>query len=181
MREGKEAIFNTEALLEIDGTMIEELKRLARKSPTFRYRLCLHHSVDDPFQEMIIVHCLGNYSRPHYHPDVTVSMLVLEGALTVFMFDSHGNVTGSTKLAPLGKGKPFCLRIDRGISYVPVCRSDIVVFYEALSGPNRDGEANSFPDWSPLESDSAGIAALRERLGIIPTTQPTENGEIPSS
>lgn len=169
MRAGKEAIFNTEALLEVDGAMIDELKRRSLESPTLRFRLCLHNTVDDPIQEMIVVHRLECYSRPHYHPDVTVSFLMLEGSLSVFTFDSRGSVISEVGLEPFGHDRQFCLRIDQGVIYVPVCTSDVAVFYEVLSGPNPDGKANHFPAWSPVETDSEGVAALRKKLGISST------------
>lgn len=141
MREAEGATFNTEPVLAVDHDMIEMLKERARCSPALRYRLCLHHSTDDPIQEMIVVHCRGNDSRPHAHPAASMSYTMIEGEMTVVLYDDAGNEADRIELAAPGHGKNLCLRLAPGVTYVPVCRSDTAVFHETLSSPNPDGSA----------------------------------------
>ena len=163
--ETNEALFNTQALLQVDGTMIERLKALAERSPTLRFRLCLHRSTEDAVQEMIVVHCRHNYSRPNAH-SVPLTYLVLEGTLRVLFFNDEGAVRSSTDLGPFVGGKPFALRIEPGHWYMPICISQQVVFFETQAGPFRRDVMNRWAPWSPAEDDAAGIAAYRRRLGL---------------
>jgi cupin fold WbuC family metalloprotein len=171
MREAAEALFNTEALLQVDGHLVEELKRRAHRSPTRRFRLCLHRSSEELVQEMIVVHCRENYSRPHKH-SVPLTYIVLEGALRVFLFDDAGVVTQRIDLVAFGKGRAFTLHIDAGTWYMPVCGTPQVVFYEAKRGPFRRDSANLWAPWAPAEDDHEGIASYRRALGIIHADSP---------
>jgi len=144
MRETDGAIFNTEPVLAVDRDMIEHLKERARCSPTRRYRLCLHHSTADPIQQMIVVHCRGNDSRPHRHPAASMSYTMIEGEMSVVLFDGQGNETQHIELAAPGTGKNVCLRLGPGIMYVPVCESETAVFHETLSSPNPDSSATVY-------------------------------------
>ncbi len=144
MRETDGAIFNTEPVLAVDRDMVEQLKQRARRSPTLRYRLCLHHSTADPIQQMIVVHCRGNDSRAHCHPVAAMSYTMIEGEMSVLLFDDEGNETQRVELAPPGTGKNVCLRLGPGIMYMPVCESETVVFHETLSSPNPDGSATVY-------------------------------------
>ncbi len=141
MRETEGAIFNTDQVFAVGSETITMLKERARSSPTLRYRLCLHHSTHDPFQEMIVVHCRGNDSRPHSHPAASMSYTMIEGEMTVVLFDERGNETERIELAAPGLGASVCLRLGPGTVYVPVCQSETAVFHETLSSPNPDGAA----------------------------------------
>lgn len=146
MREAEGAIFNTDPVLAVGRETIEMLKERARRSPTLRYRFCLHHSTADPIQEMIVVHCRDNDSRPHAHPAASVSYTMIEGEMTVVLFDPDGNETDRIELAAPGHGRNVCLRLAPGIMYMPVCRSETAVFHETLSSPNPDGAATVYLD-----------------------------------
>jgi len=165
MTDGEQARFNTAAALAVDAAMISELKRRALESPTRRFRLCLHHSTREAVQQMIVVHCHDNYSRPHAHT-VPLSYLVLEGSLRVLLFDDSGAITGHVDLEPLGQEHPFALRLEPGQWYMPVCRTPQVVFFETKAGPFERDATNRWAPWSPDDTDSAAIAAFRAKLGI---------------
>jgi len=166
MRESNQALFNTEDVLRVDEALIVELKRRALSAPSRRYRLCLHQSPDELVQEMIVVHCRDNYSRPHHHPTTASSMMILEGELAVFLFDDAGRVTERVDMGPRESGKPFTLRLAPQVWHMPVCRSSQLVFYETMTGPFRRDAINAWAPWSPAEDDEAGIAAYLAGLGI---------------
>jgi cupin fold WbuC family metalloprotein len=165
LRETDRALFNTGDVLEVDSAMIEDLKRRARTAPTRRFRLCLHQSPDETVQEMLIVHCRDNYSRPHRHTTPS-SCLILEGTLSVFVFDDAGKVTSRIDLAPRASGKPFTLRLGAGVWHMPVCRSEQLVFYETMTGPFQRESANDWAPWSPEEDDVEGIVGYLRGLGV---------------
>lgn len=165
MRESNQALFNTGSVLAVDDAMLEELKRRARTALHRRYRLCLHHTPDDPVQEMIVVHCRENYSRPHFHRSAS-SCLVLDGELSVFLFDDDGQVTQRVDLGPRGSGKPFTFWIGPDVWHMPVCQTPQLVFYETMTGPFRRDDVNVWAPWSPAEDDPAAIEAYLQCLGI---------------
>ena len=166
MRESNQALFNTEDVLRVDQSLIDELKRRALTAASRRFRLCLHQSPDELVQEMIVVHCRDNYSRPHHHPTTASSMMILEGEVTVFLFDAAGRVTEQVELGTQASGKPFTLRLAPDVWHMPVCRSAQLVFYETMTGPFRRDAINAWAPWSPAEDDEPAIAAYLTALGI---------------
>lgn len=165
LREADHALFNTGDVLEVDQEMVELLKQRARQSPTRRFRLCLHQSPDEVVQEMFIVHCRDNYSRPHRH-ETPSSCTVFEGELAVFVFDDDGNVVRRLELGARDSGKPFSLRLEAGVWHMPVCRSEQLVFYETMTGPFRRESANDWAPWSPAEDDVDAITGYLRGLGL---------------
>jgi cupin fold WbuC family metalloprotein len=166
MKEADGALFNTAAVLQVDAALIEELKARARATTKRRFRLCLHTSTEDAAQEMVVVHCRDNYSRPHAHRS-PLTYLVIDGELRVLLFDGDGKVTRTVDLGSFDRGKPFALHIEAESWYMPVCMTPEVVFYETKWGPFRE-DTNLWAPWSPAEDDAPGIAAYRRTLGIAP-------------
>jgi cupin fold WbuC family metalloprotein len=165
MRESNQALFNTDEVLVVDQTLITHLKERALKAPQRRFRLCLHHSSDEPVQEMIVVHCRENYSRPHYHRAPS-SCMILEGELTVVLFDDAGHVTQRIEMGARESGKPFTIRIGPDCWHMPVCTSKQLVFYETMTGPFERDTVNVWAPWSPAEDDPEAIAAYLRSLGF---------------
>ena len=63
--------------------------------------------------------------------------MILEWKLTVLLFDDTGAVTRRIELAAPGAGLLFVLRLDPNVWHMPVCRSELLVFYETMTGPFR--------------------------------------------
>lgn len=164
MREEPQALFNTDGVFPVDRELIETVKRRAESSPTRRYRLCLHRSAEDPVQQMFIAFCRDSYVRPLSHPDASMSYLVLEGEMTVYVFDDTGQVVRSIDLATGNADAALSLYLAPGTRYMPRFRSDIVLVCETMTGSYRKDEVNIHPNWAPGERDAEGIAALFARL-----------------
>lgn len=165
MREGRDALFNTSVYLAVGQEEIEELKRRARQSPRGRYRLCLHHRPEDAIQEMLTVHCRGNYSRPHRHAHTANSYYMIEGELETLIFNDEGQVTERIRLGAHGQGAAMCLWIAAGCWHMPVCLSELAVFHEVIGGPFERDKTNEWAPWSPDEDDVAGIEAFMRTVG----------------
>ena len=165
MRESDVALFNTDDVLSVDDALVETLKERARTSPSRRFRLCLHRSAEEAVQEMIVVHCRDNYSRPHRHT-VASSAMIIEGDLTIVLFDDAGTVTRRIEMGPRASGKPFTVRVGPHIWHMPVCLTEQLVFYETLEGPFERERMNEWAPWSPAEDDPRGIAKYLASLGF---------------
>jgi glucose-6-phosphate isomerase len=165
MRETDQALFNDEDVLVVDAALIEKLKARATRSPSRRFRLCLHRSREDAVQEMIVVHCRDNYSRPHAH-HVASSMTILEGEVTVVFFDDRGNEIRRVAMGAKDSGKPFALNVGAGVWHMPVCTTAQLVFYETQAGPFERERVNLWAAWSPAEDDPRAIARYLKALGF---------------
>jgi len=164
MREAQGALFNTQPVLGISGAMVREVKERALASVLGRFRICLHHATHDAVQEMVIAVRRGSYMQPHCHPCRSTSLLVLEGTLDVHLFDDHGHRQRTITLSPYPAGDPFCLRLESLVWHMPMCRSDVCVFYETLQGPFLQDASNLWAPWSPPDEDVAAVQALMRRM-----------------
>lgn len=159
------AIHNDLPVFQVDRVLIDQVTEFARASSTGRYRLCLHRSPDDLVQEMLVVHCYDNYSRPHRHPThIASTRVVLVGAVAIYLFDDDAQIQETIELEAFGGQPPFALRIEGGRWYMPVCRSRVALWFEVMAGPFRRDEVNEWAPWSPAEDDQEGIATFLARL-----------------
>jgi len=159
-----EALFRQEPVFEIRPEDLERLKERARESATGRFRLCLHGSVEDPVQDMVICVRHGAYIRPHRHPEgKRESYLVVEGAMDVFLFSDAGEVTRCLHLGEPRSGRSIAYCLAGPIWHLPVLRSDFAIYHEVYTGPfDKDTDVEYAP-WSPAESDrGASMAFLAE-------------------
>ncbi len=72
---------------------IDEIGALAMRSKLGRARFCLHSSVEDPVQEMIIAIVRDSHFPPHCHPRKSESLHVVSGRLGLVTFEGNGTVT----------------------------------------------------------------------------------------
>jgi len=159
------SIVNDEAICVVTPETVRMLKERAEASPYRGFRLCLHHSVEHPVQEMLIVMHHDTYWQPHRHPgDLCESYAVVEGSLRVFFFDDGGTVTRAIDLAPPGSGQPFLYRLSSALWHMPISTSPVSVYHEVRQGPyDRDRDVE-FAPWAPAGDDEAGIAAYMDTL-----------------
>ena len=164
-REAGGALFNTRDLCVVDQNLLELVKKRAREASCGRYRMCLHHTPDDPAQEMLVAHRHDTYSRPHRHQR-SMMFLLLEGAVSVLLFNDAGRVIEKLEMEPPGGSGAFLFRVSANTWYMEIARSRVTVHCEILDGPNPNGDATSYARWSPEEGDSTGIAAFYKQLGF---------------
>jgi glucose-6-phosphate isomerase len=160
-----EVIQNNLDILEVTPEIIDDLKRRALASPRKRSRLCMHRTPAELTHEMLIVFHKDTYMPPHRHPaGKSESYHIVDGSMTVFLFDDAGRVIRSIEMEKTGRGKPFLYRLSASIWHMPVPTSEWVVYHETYSGPfekNRDVE---FPSWAPKEHDREQVNKFLDSL-----------------
>ncbi len=127
---------------------LDELKAKALAAPLKRARINLHEHLTDRVQEMVIAEHRSTYVRPHRHPGRLESFHVIEGSLTVVLFDDAGRVTQTVRLAaarPLASfGVPILYRQREPHWHTLLIESEFAVIHEVVEGP--------FPyetEWAP--------------------------------
>lgn len=160
-------IYNTDPVAVVGGEMLARLKDEAVTAPLRRARFCLHHSPDDRLHEMLIVFCRDSLVRPHRHTDKSESFHVVEGRLTVVLFDDDGKPIRRIPMAPPGQGLPFLYRVDGPIWHSLILESEYVSIHEVTNGPFRAADGD-FPAWAPEEPDA--LRRYMTGLGVPPVT-----------
>jgi len=149
-----EAIFNDKDILIVTAKDIDNIKKQALASPRKRFRLCMHHSGDDRTQEMVIVFHKDTYMPPHRHPKgKSESYHIIEGSMSVFIFDNDGKVIDKIEMAPHKGRKPFIFRVSDSIWHMPVPTSEWLVYHETYTGPFVKEKDVEFPIWAPKEDE----------------------------
>lgn len=152
IKESDEVYRTLSSLAKVTGEDILFLKTQAAKNKRKRVRLCAHKKNDDLLHEMIIVHFQNTYVPPHKHTNKSESFHVIEGALTVFLFDDNGKVSNTIKMGEVGSGRVFYYRLSSSLYHSILLESKIVVFHEVTNGPFDKRDMVIAP-WAPLESD----------------------------
>jgi cupin fold WbuC family metalloprotein len=145
-----EVFTHHEEILQVGADWLVRLKQAADQSPLRRSRLCLHRSVEDDIQEMLIALCRDVLFRPHRHLNKTESFHVVEGDFYVIIFDDVGNVIRTVHMGPPGGERTFYYRLNASYYHAMLQRSPFVVFHETTRGPFRASEAQ-FAPWAPEE------------------------------
>ena len=154
----KNAIYNTENIIVVSTTTIEDLKRQAFLSPRKRFRLCMHHNNMEKTHEMLIVFHENTFMPPHRHPlGKSESYHVVEGSMLVYFFNDEGKIINSIDMGTLESKKPFLYRLSSNIWHMPVPTSKWLVYHETYSGPFQKEIDVEFPTWSPKEGDTENI------------------------
>jgi cupin fold WbuC family metalloprotein len=105
----------SEDVIVVDERMLADLCCKARSNRRRRIILPLHKSPAATTHRMLNAIQPDSYIPPHRHldPPKSESIIVLQGALAVFVFDPHGNITASHQLA---QGSPqFGIDIADGL------------------------------------------------------------------
>lgn len=148
----EEILYTVEPITKVSKEDIELLKRKAAGNKRKRIRLCSHPNVNDPLHEMLIVHAKGAYVRPHKHVQKSESFHVIDGTLTVVIFDDEGSILEVVNMSDYTSDKKFYYRLSDSLFHTVVPESDFVVFHETTNGPFQR-EDTQFAAWAPEEDD----------------------------
>jgi cupin fold WbuC family metalloprotein len=163
-----EVLYSPGAITRVDRNAIRRLKEMAAENPRRRIRLCAHPDTADPLHEMLIVHMKDAYVPPHRHPGKSESFHIIEGSLTVVVFDDAGGVTEVIEMGEPGSGRVFYYRLSEARYHTVIVTSDVVAFHEVTNGPFRR-EDMEFAPWAPDDNEvpEAQLRYIRELLRRI--------------
>lgn len=139
-------------IVRLDTGDIAFLKRHAAKTPRGCARVCAHPGADDLLHEMVIVLTKGFCVTPHRHRGKSESFHVIEGALTIVIFDDDGAIRDVIPMAPPGSDRTFYYRLPEKMYHTVIPETDVVVFHETTNGPFKR-EDMEFAAWAPGEND----------------------------
>ncbi|MBF0311429.1 MAG: WbuC family cupin fold metalloprotein [Magnetococcales bacterium] len=157
------ALFPCEEVLLLQRTQVEEIKRLAETAPMRRARICLHHTLEDPSQEMLIAFCQDSYIRPHRHLRRSETFHTVEGEVLVVLFDDAGKVTRTIVMKEVGSGGTFLYRLARPLWHMLIPLTPTAVIHEIAPGPFVP-EESEFAPWSPEPGDGAAVTAYVQAI-----------------
>lgn len=147
---------------EIGLREIEIIKQVALTNGQGQARICAHENADDNVHEMLIALTGKPYVRAHRHPGKTESFHMIEGRLTVVLFDYDGLVDRRVALGALGTDRSVYYRLSRAQFHTVLAEDDMVVFHEVTNGPFL-GSAEMAP-WAPDQNDELGQKAFLSKL-----------------
>ena len=143
-----EALFNKSDVCVVSPTLIAELKEKAQVAPRRRFRLCMHRSHQDLVQEMIIVFCQDSHIPIHRHVgNRSESFHVIEGDLTVLLYDNDGTLVQEVKLGQPGSGRASIYRVSSPLWHTVRLESEFVVLHETGTGPFDPQRQEEPPNW----------------------------------
>ena len=157
-------VFNEKEIIEVNTKTVDELKESCPRTVRNRFRLCLHHDVNDIVHEMVIVFSLDTFIPPHRHGGKSESYHMIEGEMDVFFFDNEGAVSERIGMGSYESDKTFLYRLSGNIWHMPVPRSKTVVFKETFCGPFRKSQDVEYAPWAPGENDDEAILAFLKKI-----------------
>jgi len=139
-------------IAKVTGDDVIFLKAQAAKNERRRVRLCTHPCNADLLHEMLIIHVQNTYVVPHKHLKKSESFHIIEGALSVFLFDDDGRVIETIRMGEAKSGRVFYYRLSSCIYHSVLPESEFVVFHEVTNGP-FDRQDMIIAPWAPTEGD----------------------------
>lgn len=152
IRETEEVYRSQGSITKIMAADIAFLKDRAKENTRKRVRLCSHPDADDLLHEMIIVHAQHAYVPPHRHLNKSESFHVIEGQLSVFLFNDDGHIIDVISMGDVGSGKVFFYRLSSSLYHSVLPESEFVVFHEVTNGPFAPKDMMIAP-WAPKAND----------------------------
>ena len=152
---GKNTLITTE--------LIERLVESSRQSPRGRIILPLHKSPAANLHRMLNAIQPGSYIQPHRHmfPAKAESVIVLYGAIYVFIFRDDGQIdqvhtiaAGSTNIG---------IDSEPGVYHTFLASQENTVLFEVKPGPYNQADDKDFAPWAPAEG-AHGVTEYLENL-----------------
>lgn len=164
----KEVYYAEDKLIKLGKSDIELLKEKLREKAMAnepkKIRLCTHRDIHNKLHEMFIMFGKGTYVRPHKHPGKSVSYHIVEGSADIVLFDESGKIVEVIKMGDYLSGSVFYFRIDDPYYYMPIPKSNVMVFHEITNGPfNND---TVFAPWAPAENDKTAVQEFMKKLNL---------------
>ena len=135
--------------MSLSSDALDSLIAVARASRDKRARLCMHPSIQDVEQQMLIVMVDDAEDSPHMHPQKREAMLPVAGAARYEIFDDSGTLVDSRLLGP---GGLMYVSSPVGVYHRLVLLGPVFAFWEFAQGP-FDSQSTVRANW-PRNSGS---------------------------
>lgn len=155
----------------IDRKMIADLHSRALSSPLKRSRYNLHSGPDSLVHEMVIGLLGDTYIRPHRHSQKEESFHIIEGELSVLLFDQDGAVTRCIPMSCTRPGSHLIYRLSPAVWHTVIIHSPFAVIHEVTNGPFTPDSAE-FAEWAPIPERSVEAQRYLRRLEELIRHQP---------
>ena len=135
----------------ITQDLVQQAIEASRTSPRRRIILPFHKSDENTLHRMLNAVQPGSYIRPHRHrdPPKDESLVLLQGAICVFIFEDDGQVRQRIRLAS-GTGN-LGIDLAAGIYHTFIALEPDTVVFEAKPGPYLRATDKDFARWAPAE------------------------------
>lgn len=153
LRLNSEVFQAREGVVSVTPDMVALLQECARNNPRRKCRFLLHPASDDLLHEMLIVHCRGQYIRPHISHTSSKTYHVIAGEMMCVLFEDDGRVSSNYRLG--GPEGLVMLRIPPGRFHTLIPVTETVAFTETIRGPFR---GTAYADWAADETDDRQAA-----------------------
>ena len=135
----------------ITADLIDRCVIASRQSSRLRIIQPLHKTSDAQLHRMLNAMQPGSYIQPHRHlfPPKAESVIVLRGAIYVFIFASDGNIDAVHTI----KAGSINLGIDSepGVFHTFAAIEEDTVLFEVKPGPYNQADDKDFAPWAPAE------------------------------
>lgn len=147
-------------LIPITQELIDNVCHQAHLSERKRKNYNFHSDLSDPIQRLLNALEPDSYVCPHKHedPDKREVFLILQGSLTVVLFDENGNITSSF-LLDRQKGH-YGAEIPAKVFHSIVVHESNTIYYEFKDGPYNPLNDKDFASWAPRENQEGATAYL---------------------
>lgn len=146
----------------VTQTHVDEAVTLSKASPRKRIILPFHVSDASSLHRMFNALQEGTYIRPHWHrtPPKDEALIVLQGAIHVFIFDDDGRIRQAFRLT--AGAETFGVDIKAGVCHSFVVMAPDTIVYEVKPGPYNPETDKDFAAWAPEEGTSDAKDYLTE-------------------
>jgi cupin fold WbuC family metalloprotein len=124
-------IFNNKTIQFIKK-MIDSKKWTKAFNNEINFRICLHKSLKDKYQEMIIVQDKSIITVPHKHKHGGETLNLLYGRLNVILYNANGEIK---KTYILDARQPTIFRLPENTFHSYKILSNYVIYLETKAGP----------------------------------------------
>ncbi|MBM4439481.1 MAG: WbuC family cupin fold metalloprotein [Candidatus Rokubacteria bacterium] len=159
----EEVLYTAADVMRVSRQEVEILKEAAEANARKRIRLCAHVDPEAAVHEMLIVHARDIYVPPHRHVGKTESFHMVEGALTLVLFEEGGGVRDVVEMGTFESGRAFYHRLGEAVYHTVLIRSEVAVFHETTAGPFRR-EAMELAPWAPPADDAMKVRRFMDAL-----------------
>ncbi len=135
----------------ITRDLVAQAVEASRRSPRKRIILPFHKSDDCSLHRMLNAVQPGSYLRPHWHrdPPKDESLVLLQGAICVFLFEEGGRIRQTIRLK--AGSSEFAVDLVAGVCHTFIALERDTVVFEVKPGPYERATDKDYAAWSPAE------------------------------